>query len=257
MRSIKAREILANGGTLLNGWSVFPGAMLAEAMVSLGWDCYTIDAQHGIIGSTEMVDMLRAISTTEVTPMVRIAANDSVLIGQALDAGAMGVICPLVNSADEAAAFVRACQYPPDGTRSSGPTRAIFYSGFDYGANANQQILKFAMIETKEGLENVDAIAATPDLDGLYVGPSDLSLELGGTAGYDKDEQHMIDAYKRIAAACQKQGLVAGIHSASPAFAERMAGLGFRLITLVGDLNFIMAGRASVADTRSRISATE
>ena len=122
MRSIQARELLAQGRIVLNGWSVIPGGFLAEVMASLGWDALTIDMQHGIIGQPDMVAMLQAISTAAITPMVRLAANDATLIGQALDAGAMGVICPLINSPEEAARFVAACRYPPHGVRSTNGT---------------------------------------------------------------------------------------------------------------------------------------
>ncbi len=113
MRAVQARDVLAQGGVVLNGWSVIPGGFLAEVMASLGWDALTIDMQHGIIGQQEMVAMLQAISTTPVTPMVRLAANDPTLVGHALDGGAMGVICPLINSPEEAANFVSACRCPP------------------------------------------------------------------------------------------------------------------------------------------------
>jgi 4-hydroxy-2-oxoheptanedioate aldolase len=198
--------------------------------------------------------MLQATSRYDLTPMVRLAGNDPVLIGQALDAGAMGVICPLVNSVEEAARFVSACRYPPHGCRSSGATRAMIYAGFDYSGHADAEILKFAMIETLQALERVDEIAATPGLDGLYVGPSDLSLALGGSQGFDKAEA-MIAAYERIIGACQRHKLTAGIHTASPTFARRMAQMGFRFITLVGDLNFLLAGRAVVNEARKQLIA--
>jgi len=254
VRAIKARQLLASGKIVLNGWSVIPGAFLAETMATLGWDSLTIDAQHGVIGYPDMVAMLQGVSGADLTPMVRVAGNDHVLIGQALDAGAMGVICPLVSTAEAAAAFVAACRYPPHGNRSSGATRAMIYAGFDYGPNSDD-VLKFAMIETAEGLDNVDAIAATPGLDGLYIGPSDLSLALGGTQGFDKDEPHMLAAYEKIAAAAARHGIVAGIHTATPAFVGRMAAMGFRFITLVGDFNFILAGRGLVGAAREQIGA--
>ena len=255
MRAVQARELLAQGRIVLNGWSVIPGGFLAEVMASLGWDALTIDMQHGMIGQPDMVAMLQAISTTALTPMVRLAANDPMLIGQALDAGAMGVICPLINAPEEAAAFVAACRYPPHGIRSSGATRAMLYAGFDYGASADGQVLKFAMIETADALARLDEIAATAGLDGLYVGPSDLSLALGGSQGFDKDEPQMLEAYRAVADACRRHGLTAGIHTASPAFAARMAELGFRLITLVGDFNFVLAGRATVRQARDLLAA--
>jgi 4-hydroxy-2-oxoheptanedioate aldolase len=254
MRAVQARELLAQGRIVLNGWSVIPGGFLAEVMASLGWDALTIDMQHGLIGQPDMAAMLQAISTTALTPMIRLAANDPTLIGQALDAGAMGVICPLVNSPEEAAAFVAACRYPPHGIRSSGATRAMIYAGFDYGAAADGQVLKFAMIETADALARVDEIAATAGLDGLYVGPSDLSLALGGSQGFDKDEPQMLEAYRAVADACRRNGLTAGIHTASPAFAARMAELGFRFITLVGDFNFILAGRGVVRQARDLLA---
>jgi 4-hydroxy-2-oxoheptanedioate aldolase len=247
--------MLAERRIVLNGWSVIPGGFLAEVMASLGWDALTIDMQHGVIGQQDMVAMLQAISTTPLTPLVRLAANDATLIGQALDAGAMGVICPLINSPEEAAAFVAACRYPPHGVRSSGATRAMIYAGFDYGGHADSQVLKFAMIETADALRRVDEIAATPGLDGLYVGPSDLSLALGGAQGFDKDEPHMLEAYGAIVEACRRHGLTAGIHTASPAFAGRMAQMGFRFITLVGDFNFILAGRGVVRQARDSLAA--
>jgi 4-hydroxy-2-oxoheptanedioate aldolase len=255
MQAIRARALLSEGKTVLNGWSVLPGAFVAEIMGSLGWDVLTIDAQHGIIGYSDMVAMLQAISRFDLTPMVRLAGNDPVLIGQALDAGAMGVICPLVNSAEEAGRFVSACRYPPYGYRSSGATRAMIYAGFDYGAHANAEILKFAMIETSEALDRVEEIAAVEGLDGLYVGPSDLSLALGGSQGFDKAEPAMIDAYEKIVSACRRNGLTAGIHTASPAFASRMAEMGFRFITLVGDLNFLLAGRSVVTEARKQLAS--
>jgi 4-hydroxy-2-oxoheptanedioate aldolase len=250
MRQIEVRKALSEGRTVLNGWSVIPGGFLAEVMASLGWDALTIDMQHGIISETDMLSMLQAISTTKVTPLVRLGANTPELIGKALDAGAMGVICPLINTADDAAQFVSACQYPPLGVRSSGATRAMIYAGFDYGANADAQVMKFAMIETRDALRNLDMIAATPGLDGLYVGPSDLSLAHGSKQGFDLDEPHMMEAYKAIAAACQKYNLAAGIHTASPEFAGRMQEIGYRFITLVGDFNFILAGRGQVGAAR-------
>jgi len=247
--------MLAQGRVVLNGWSVIPGGFLAEVMASLGWDSLTIDMQHGVIGQQDMIAMLQAISTTSLTPMVRLAANDPTLIGHALDGGAMGVICPLINSPEEAADFVAACRYPPRGVRSSGATRAMIYAGFDYGALADSQVLKFAMIETGDALKRLDEIAATPGLDGLYVGPSDLSLALGGSQGFDKDDPQILAAYAVIVDACRRHGLTAGIHTASPAFAGRMAEMGFRFITLVGDFNFILAGRGVVRQTRESLAA--
>jgi 4-hydroxy-2-oxoheptanedioate aldolase len=254
MKTPRARELLASGQVVVNGWCVLPGGFLAELMAALGWDALTLDLQHGLIGRSEMLAMLQGVSTTSATPMVRLAANDPTLVGQALDAGALGLICPMINSGQEAAQFVNACLYPPHGVRSSGPTRALISAGgLDYLKEADQQILKFVMVETKRGLDNLEEIAATPGLDGIYIGPSDLSLALGGFHGYDNAEPVMIDAYAAVVAACERHGLYAGIHTASPEFAARMAKMGFRLITMVGDMNFILAGGAAVRRARELI----
>lgn len=254
MKTTRVREVLAAGGVVLNGWCVMPGGFLAEVMANLGWDALTLDMQHGLIAESDMLPMLQGISTTSVTPVVRVPSNDPATIGKALDAGALGVICPLVNSRAEAEQFVAACRYPPHGVRSSGPTRAILQSGNSYLLKANDEILKFVMVETRQGLENLDEIAATPGLDGIYVGPSDLSLALGGFHGYDKDEPVMIDAYKRVIEACQRNEIIPAAHTASADFAARMAQMGFRWVTIVGDMNFILAGGRVVGAARKMIA---
>ena len=180
MRANRLRELWNAGKPVINGWCSMPGAFSAELMASMGWDALTIDTQHGVIGYAEMLAMLQAISTTAATPLVRVSWNQPGEIMRALDAGAYGVICPMINDAAECAAFVQACRYPPEGFRSFGPTRAVVYGGADYFAAANREMLTFAMIETAAGLANVEAIVATPGLDGVYIGPADLSLAIWG-----------------------------------------------------------------------------
>ena len=144
-----------------------------------GWDSLTIDMQHGVVDYPNALQMLQAISTTEAVPMARVNWNEPGQIMKILDAGCYGVICPMVSNRKEAENFVKACLYPPKGYRSFGPIRGLLYGGSDYGKYANDEILKFAMIETKEALENLDAIMSTPDLSGIYIGPADLSLAIG------------------------------------------------------------------------------
>ena len=148
-------------------------------MANQGWDSLTIDMQHGLIDYPNAVNMLQAISTTETTPMARVNWNEPGQIMKILDAGCYGIICPMVSNRKEAENFVQACQYPPKGYRSFGPIRASIYGGGDYAKHADQEILKLAMIETKEALEKLDEILDTPNLDGIYIGPADLSLAVG------------------------------------------------------------------------------
>jgi 4-hydroxy-2-oxoheptanedioate aldolase len=180
MRRNRLRQIWSEGKPVLNGWCSIGSAFSAEAMAHQGWDALTLDGQHGLIGYSEMVAMLQAISTTDVVPIVRVSWNAPGEIMKALDAGAYGIICPMISTRAECEAFVGACRYPPAGYRSFGPLRASIYGGADYASESNGEILTLAMIETAEGLENVEEIAATPGLDGIYIGPSDLSLATGG-----------------------------------------------------------------------------
>jgi len=255
MRANRLRELWAAGKPVIGGWCVMPGAFSAELMASMGWDAVTIDAQHGVIGYSEMLAMLQAISTTPATPLVRVAWNQPGEIMRALDAGAYGVICPMINDAAECAAFVQACRYPPQGYRSSGPTRAIVYGGSDYLAKANDEILAFAMIETAAGLANLDAIVATPGLDGIYIGPSDLSLGLGGPPGQDSDAPALMAAFDKILAAGKAAGVRVGVHTASVAYSQKMLQRGFDMVTVGADSRFLMSGRQEATEMRRWLDA--
>src|SRR2546430_741853 len=131
MRENRVRSIWQAGGHVVNGWLAIPSSVSAEAMAHAGWDSLTIDLQHRLVGYTSAVPMLQAISTTNVTPLARVPWNEPGIIGKLLDAGCMGIVCPMINSRQECEAFVGACRYPPMGYRSHGPTRATIYAGSD------------------------------------------------------------------------------------------------------------------------------
>ena len=251
MRANRLRELWSAGKPAINGWCSMPGGFSAELMASMGWDTVTIDTQHGLIGYSDMLAMLQAVSTTVAVPLVRVSWNQPGEIMRALDAGAYGVICPMINDAAECAAFVQACRYPPEGFRSSGPTRAIVYGGADYHAKANGEMLAIAMIETAAGLANVEAIVATPGLDGVYIGPSDLSLAIGGPPGQDSDAPALMAAFDTILAACKAAGVKVGVHTNSPAYSKQMIERGFDLVTAGSDTRYLTSGRREAADMRS------
>ena len=251
MRANHLRELWASGKPVINGWCSMPGGFSAEIMANMGWDAVTVDTQHGVIGYAEMLAMLQAISTTAATPLVRVAWNNPGEVMRALDAGAYGVICPMINDAAECAAFVQACRYPPDGYRSSGPTRAAIYGGADYHAKANGEMLTFAMIETAAGLANVEAIVATPGLDGVYIGPSDLSLAMGGPPGQDSRAPSLLAAFDTILAACKARGVRVGVHTNSVAYSQHLIARGFDLVTVGSDTRYLGSGRREAADMRS------
>jgi 4-hydroxy-2-oxoheptanedioate aldolase len=251
MRANRLKELWASGKPATNGWCSMPGGFSAELMASMGWDVVTVDTQHGLIGYSEMLAMLQAISTTPATPLVRVSWNQPGEIMRALDAGAYGVICPMINDAAECAAFVQACRYPPHGFRSSGPTRAIVYGGPDYHEKANGEMLAIAMIETAQGLANVEAIVATPGLDGVYIGPSDLSLSMGGPPGQDSDAPSLMAAFDRILAACKAAGVRIGVHTNSMAYSQKMLERGFDLVTVGSDTRYMGAGRREASEMRA------
>ena len=173
-------------------------------MARQGFDALCVDLQHGTSEMSDVAPMLQAISQTDTVPVVRVAWNEPAAIMKALDLGAYAIIVPLVNNAKEAAKAVAACRYPPVGMRSNGPVRAVHYGGTDYVANANDEIVVMAMIETKEGIANLDAICATPGLDAVYIGPADLSFALGmAPRGDNPDPLHMATCDKIRDAAAQ------------------------------------------------------
>jgi 4-hydroxy-2-oxoheptanedioate aldolase len=166
--------------TLFNAWLTLNSPFVIELIAEAGWDCLTIDQQHGLGGHDQMVACLTAAKASGLPALVRVAENDAGLIGRALDAGAHGVICPLINNVDDADRFVRAVKFPPRGQRSWGPYRARLDLPGDYFAKANDWTIACAQIETKGALDDLDAILALPGLDMVCLGPNDLSVALTG-----------------------------------------------------------------------------
>jgi len=219
----------------VNGWLSIPSAFSAEVMAHQGFDSLTVDMQHGVIDYQVAVTMLQGISTTGAMPMARVPWNDPARLMKILDAGAYGVICPMVNTRAEAEALVRACKYPPRGYRSWGPVRASIYAGADYGDHANDDIVVMPMIETAEAMKNLDDILSVPGVDGVYVGPSDLSLALGLKPRLDQTDAPVVEAQQKIAEACKRHGVVAGIHNSTATYALKMIAQGYQFVTLASD----------------------
>lgn len=229
-----------DGESVVGYWVVTDNPLGTERIARLGYDYVALDAQHGLFGYQGLVNGLLAIDASGAAAgVVRVAANDPTHIGRALDAGARAVIVPLVNTAEDAAAAVAAASYPPEGIRSYGPMRSSLRVG-PHPAEANRQVLVLAMIETPAGLANVEAIAATPGLDGLYIGPSDLALALG--AAHPGDDSIAADfdaALRRVLDACAANGIVPAIHTPSGEVARGRLAAGFRFVTVASDLNHL------------------
>ncbi|MDC0525068.1 aldolase/citrate lyase family protein [Pelagibacteraceae bacterium] len=243
MRKNKLKELFKSGKPIINGWLQIPSAFSAEVMAHQGWDSCTIDMQHGVIDYPNALNMLQAISTTDTIPLARVNWNEPGQIMKILDAGCYGIICPMVSNREQAEKFVQACLYPSKGYRSFGPIRGLLYGGADYAKQADNEILKLAMIETKEAINKLDEILDTPNLDGIYIGPADLSLAIGEEPGFDKQEN--TKAFKeiiRILEAAKKRNLLAGIHNGTVEYAKKMISIGFNLVTIGSDQRFMSAG---------------
>ena len=252
MRAIRVRDNWQAGKPVVNSWCGIPSSFAAEVMANMGWDSLVIDMQHGMIDYQMMVTMLQGISTTAVTPLVRVPWNDPAHIMKALDAGAMGVICPMINNRAEAEKFVGAMRYAPLGYRSSGPIRASVYAGADYHAKANDVVVAFGMIETAEAMDNLDDILSVKGLDAIYIGPSDLSISYGHPPGGDKPDDWMMTALKKVIDGCKRHGVKPGIHCGAPAYAKKMIEMGFVFVTVGGDNRFMtMGGQQAIAEMRS------
>ncbi|MCB1521198.1 MAG: 2,4-dihydroxyhept-2-ene-1,7-dioic acid aldolase [Hyphomicrobiaceae bacterium] len=242
MRPNSVKQTVEAGGRVVNAWCTIASSYVAEVVAAQGFDSVTIDLQHGAVDYADAFTMLQAISTTPAMPMVRVPWNDPALMMKLLDAGAYGVICPMINSADEARRFVAACRYPPMGYRSLGPNRAIQYAGADYASHANREVLLLAMVETVAGIANLDAILAVEGLDGVYVGPGDLSLAHGVAPSMQPTEPEVVAAIETVAGAARAAGRIAAIHTDGPDTANRRFEQGYSICTLQSDMRYIVNG---------------
>jgi 4-hydroxy-2-oxoheptanedioate aldolase len=221
-------------------------------MAQCGFDSVTVDLQHGVQDYLSMVHCFQAMQAHPVTPMVRVPWNEPGIIGKVLDAGAQGVICPMVKTREEAEAFVAACKYPPRGTRSNGPVRAGLYGEpGTYQKTANAETLCIPMIETQSAVRNLEAILDVEGVAGVYIGPSDLGLSYGLPPKFDRQEPEMLAIYDRVIAECDKRKIFAAVHTGGADDAVKCLARGFRLVTLTNDVSLMaMAARGAVAQTR-------
>ena len=252
MKQQTLRDSWAIGKCAINAWCSIPSAVTAEMMSMNDFDSITIDMQHGLVDYQAALNMLQVISGSGKTPMVRVPWNEPGIIMKSLDAGALGIICPMINTPEDAINFVGATRYAPEGHRSSGPTRALMVHGANYHEEANEKIISLAMIETVEALENVEKIAATEGLTGIYIGPSDLSISMGFNPGLDRVEPEMISAINKIYDACKNNNIKVGIHCLSPAYLKEKLLNGYDLATLASDVRIYAEGLSNkIKEARS------
>ncbi len=250
----KVKQAWAEGRAVINGWLAIPDGFAAETMAQAGWDSLTVDLQHGVQDYLSMVRCFQAIQSHPVLPMVRVPWNEPGIVGKVLDAGAYGVICPMINTAEEARKFISYCKYPPMGARSNGPIRAAIYgTAGSYQSTANDEILCLPMIETQEAVDNLGAILDVPGIDAVYIGPSDLGFSMGLVPKLDRDEPQIMKIYETILAETKKRGQKACVHCMAPDYARKMIEMGFSLVTLGNDSGIMLtAAQAAVAAARAK-----
>ena len=250
----KLKEIWQSGGAAVNGWLAIPDGFAAETMAQGGWDSVTVDMQHGVQDYMSMVRCFQAMQSHPVLPMVRVPWNEPGIVGKVLDAGAYGVICPMVNSVEEAKALVSYCRYPPAGARSNGPIRAGIYGvSTGYQKTANEEVLCIPMIETQQAVDNLEAILDVPGINAVYIGPSDLGFSMGLIPVLDREEPQILEIYEKVIRETGKRGQAAGIHCGSAAYAKRAIGMGFKLVTINNDSGLLLtAAKAAVKEVRAR-----
>jgi len=235
MRLNRVKQLWREGKPAIGGFLSIPHCLSAEMMAHTGLDWLCIDMQHGCIDYSDAVPMLAAISTTAVTPIVRVPWNEPSMIMKVLDAGAYGVIVPMVSNRAEAERAVAACRYPPAGIRSNGPNRAALYGGADYQKHADNEMLCIVMIETAEGIEKMDEIASTPGVDAVYIGPTDLALALGLPPVMDNDDPKHVATVNKVLETCRRHKVVAAMHTMSAKYTQRYIDQGFQMVMLTAD----------------------
>ncbi|WP_137390511.1 HpcH/HpaI aldolase family protein [Rhodoligotrophos defluvii] len=246
-------ERLRGSELLLSSWSTVPDPLVAETLARDRWDACTIDLQHGMMGYAEARAMVMAITGVGKPAMARLPLDGLSMAARMLDIGVEGIIAPMINCAADVAALVDALRYPPDGNRSWGAYRAMAVGGLGreaYLAEANRRVALFAMIETREAVANLETIAATPGLAGLFVGPSDLTISMTQGRTYEPDgEPDVLEAMREVVAVAKAHGLCPGIFTPNAQQAALRIAYGFRFVTVGSDLAFMAAGSASALNT--------
>lgn len=257
MRENTLKSAWKRGANTVGLWLSGTDPLLARKLSRSDADYVCIDMQHGTADYAQALAMLMAMEGGSAIPLVRVPWNEPGIIGRVLDAGAMGVIVPMVNTVEEARAAVAASNYPPLGARSNGPIVAADALGPDYAQGANDQIVCIPMIETVEAVANVDAIAEVEGIDAFYVGPSDLSRSIGIPPTLEQMDERFLSACRRIVDAAKANGIAPGVHS-TPALSVDRLEFGFQMVTVTSDLQASeLFVRSAVASVKSGTASVE
>ncbi len=245
MRRNVIKDRIAAGEIVINAWLSIGSSYSAEGMGHAGFHSVTVDLQHGMVGFSNALPMLQAISATPATPLVRVPELNTATIMHLLDAGAYGIICPMISTPEEAAKLVAACRYPPRGNRSFGPSRGLLYGGSDYVSEADLTVMAIPMIETAEAVERIDEILAVEGVDMVYLGPNDLAFALDGHVKYPRHKSEAAMMHVRARAAVH--GIATGIFCTDATEASARAKQGFQMVTPANDFaHLTRSGKAAV-----------
>jgi 4-hydroxy-2-oxoheptanedioate aldolase len=255
MRPNRVKQMWREGKPVACAWLSTADTYIAETLANAGLDAIVVDMQHGMaIGPDRAALALQAISTTSTVPLVRVPWNEPAYIQWVLDAGAYGVIVPLVNTRADAEKAAGACRYAPLGYRSNGANRARYYVGQDYFEHANEEIICLVMTETVQALDNLDAIGTTPGVDGFYIGPTDLAITMGLPPQLDHPDPRHAEAVQKVVDAARRLGIQAGIHTTGAEEVVRRYRQGFTFATLGNDVGYVAEGvRQALTTFRSSV----
>ncbi len=235
------KQQLARGEPAAGAFLVLPDDIVAEVAAGAGFDYLVVDGQHGLFGYDGMRRMIAASEPGDAAILVRVPPGDAYAVGRALDAGADGLIVPLVNDADDVRAAVAAAAYGPHGTRSFGPMRALVREGTACFGSSRGAAVILPQVETVAALDNLDAIVSVPGIDGVYVGPMDLAIAMGLDPAMDCDAPVFVEALDRIVSACRQAGIAPAIHADASLAAKRF-DQGFTAVTVATDIAVVKAG---------------
>jgi len=245
LKKNRVKELWREGKAAIGVWMVLGSPITAEIIANLGYDWIVIDTEHGSIDIGTTQSIIQAVLYTSTVPIVRVSWNDPALIKRALDAGAYGVVVPMVNSREEAIRAVQAARYPPLGIRSYGGPRARLYGGVDYFEHANEEIAVIVQIEHIDAVNRVDDILSVEGVDAFFIGPTDLAISMGLKPGLDQTDPRHVDAVAKVIAAGKKYGVPGGIHVGSAEAVNERIAQGFQFIGLSSDEGFVRSAASA------------
>lgn len=229
--------------------SSFRSPQIAQIWGACGWDYFIMDTEHSFFDYETLADIMTVARTEEITPLVRVASNTYPLLARVLDVGALGVICPRVDTPEEVRQILNACKYPPLGQRGLSMSnihhahRGTSQREYVEWANANSLIV--IQPETETAVENIEKLVSIPGVDAVMIGPNDLSLSMGISGEFN--HPRMVAAYERVIAACRRHGVAPGVHMMDLNSAQHWIGKGMRFVTFMNDLRFMMEGAKNSA----------